>query len=343
MCRYKLNTILMKKIILTMIMVILACSNACGQTENTGDMDGWFKAGTKPGFYEIGNAMKQHEGFDVYYLKSTQAVENGFGTIMKSVEAKEYFSKRVRLSGYIKCENVEQYAGMWFRIDGHTPGTMLGFDNMNKRPIEGTKDWQKYEIVLDVPDSSAYLAYGVLLAGSGSVWLAGLQFETAGSDVEVTNMLTQVYEAPQMPPGDLPDEIKNIPDGLIVTHSPVDVMASKTKDDTTMFYWFHKTTVKPVSEDIEITEFGSYTWDGSKWVFFNSGGVPFSPKDFAEWYECKNAKLKKNSEYSDKNNWSRWPTLYKSTSLWYYIGKNKKGELFKGTALVNYLPEMRKQ
>jgi hypothetical protein len=34
--------------------------------------------------------------------------------------------------------------------------------------------------------------------------------------------------------------------------------------------------------------------------------------------------------------------LQRGKVLWYYIGKNKKGELFKGAAIVEHLPEMKK-
>jgi hypothetical protein len=136
--------------------------------------------------------------------------------------------------------------------------------------------------------------------------------------------------------------LRNIPDGIEVSHTPVNVNAVKTKDDTTMLYWYHNTSVKALKENIEITEFGSYLWMQDHWVFGNTGGAPFSPKDFAEWYNCKNSRMKKGKIYSDENNWYRFPYLQRATSLWYYIGKNKKGELFKGTAIVNYLPEMKK-
>ncbi len=331
------------KIFSIITLFILTTGYSCSQVENKGDMGGWFKAGSKPGFYEIGLAENKYNDMPVYYLKSTENVDNGFGTIMTQISPADYLSKRVKLSGYIKTEKVEINAGMWFRVDGKTPGVMLGFDNMGTRPIEGTKDWQKYEIVLDVPDSSANIAYGVLLSGNGNVWLSGLSFEAVGSDVPVTNMLKEPFQITATEVSDeLPVLLRNIPDGIEVKHSPVDVRAVKNKNDTTMLYWFHTTTVKALKEDIEITEFGSYTWSLDHWEFGNVGGAPFSPKDFAEWYECKNSKLKKGKEYSDKNNWSRWPVLQRSTSLWYYIGKNKKGELFKGTAIINYLPEMRK-
>lgn len=307
------------------------------------DFGGFFKAGSQPGLYEIGISTEKYNNMPVYYVQSTDDVIYGFGTIMKQLRADEYLSKRIKLSGNIKCDRVVKSAGMWFRVDGYSPGVMLGFDNMGNRPIDGTSDWQKYEIVLDVPDTSAALAYGVLLTGNGTVWLSGLSFEAVDNDVPVTNMLQEpVKGSTNEVAKELPTELKNIPDGIEVSHTPVNVNAVKTKDDTTMLYWFHETTVKALKEDIEITEFGSYSWVNDHWEFGNLGGTPFSPKDFAEWYQCKNAKLKKGKVYSDKNNWSRWPYLQRSTAIWYYIGKNKKGELFKGTAIVNYLPVMKK-
>lgn len=54
--------------------------------------------------------------------------------------------------------------------------------------------------------------------------------------------------------------------------------AVKTKEDTANYYWFYKASVKASFEDLEITEFGSYLWDGLKWVFGNVTGKPFEPK-----------------------------------------------------------------
>ena len=65
--------------------------------------------------------------------------------------------KRVRMIGYAKSEGVELYtrefgwAGLWMRVDGPQLYRPLAFDNMVNRPIHGSADWQKYEIVLDVP------------------------------------------------------------------------------------------------------------------------------------------------------------------------------------------------
>ncbi len=63
------------------------------------------------------------------------------------------------------------------RVDGNE--TTLSFDNMEDRPITGTTDWGKYEIVLDVPESTIKIFYGILLAGTGEAWVNGTQLELA--------------------------------------------------------------------------------------------------------------------------------------------------------------------
>jgi hypothetical protein len=162
-------------------------------------------------------------------------------------------------------------------------------------------------------------------------------------DVPVTDILGEpVHQPVDNTNYELPAELKNVPDGLEVTNYPSYGYAVKPKDDTAFYYWFYKTSVKAVNEDLEITEFGSYSWLDNRWEFGTVTGKPFEPKDFADWYKCKNGKLKKGKLYSDTNNWSRMSVLQRGKSLWYYIGKNKKGELFKGVAIVEHLPEMKK-
>ncbi len=77
-----------------------------------------------------------------------------------------YIGKRLRLSGYIRTIN-SSGTGMWMRVDGNEMGKSLQFDNMGSRQIMGTTEWQKYEIVLDIPATSRGIYYGVLTTGSG--------------------------------------------------------------------------------------------------------------------------------------------------------------------------------
>jgi len=152
---------------------------------------GWIRAGSHPAEYDMGvdTATRRAGGKASGFIKARAGELHGFGTLMQMTDPGEFRGRRVRLSGYVKSENVRSgWAGMWLRIDGKTPGEMLGFDNMQSRPIRGTTDWTRYEIVLDVPNEAAALAFGVLLAGDGQVWLDDLAFEIVPSTVKTTGM-----------------------------------------------------------------------------------------------------------------------------------------------------------
>jgi hypothetical protein len=96
----------------------------------------------------------------------------------------DYRSKRLRLSAFIKTENVEGAAQLYMEIDGETK--MVGFDNMDDRPIKGTTDWKNYEIVLDLPTDTVNVNFGFFLVGKGQAWADDFRFEVVGQDVPTT-------------------------------------------------------------------------------------------------------------------------------------------------------------
>lgn len=55
------------------------------------------------------------------------------------------------------------------------------------RPITGSSDWKKYDVVLDVPQDATGMSFGVLRTGSGTVWLSGAKFEIVGPSVLTTD------------------------------------------------------------------------------------------------------------------------------------------------------------
>lgn len=151
-------------------------------------MESWFIAGSHPKDYEIGiDTNTTYNGKNSGYIKSTEEEPEGFGTLMQMFKANSYQNKRMRFSAVVKSEEIEDWAGLWMRVDGPERGKSLAFDNMQDRPIKGTTDWQKYEVVLDVPQESVYVAFGILLSRRGGVWLSDVQFEEVGTDVPVTS------------------------------------------------------------------------------------------------------------------------------------------------------------
>ena len=90
------------------------------------------------------------------------------------------------MSVRIKSGNVEKWAGAWLRIDGALKET-LAFDNMQERPILANKNWQEYEIVVDVPSNSIELLFGVLLVGNGQIWVDDFNFEVVNQNTKLTS------------------------------------------------------------------------------------------------------------------------------------------------------------
>ena len=86
---------------------------------------------------------------------------------MQNVQADHYLGKRVRFSAFVKTERAQEWAGLWMRVDKGTQ--TAAFDNMHDRPITASTNWQKYDVVLDVPEDATGISFGVLLSGSGEV------------------------------------------------------------------------------------------------------------------------------------------------------------------------------
>jgi hypothetical protein len=148
---------------------------------------GWLLAGTKPSEYEVGVDVDQvYQGHATAFLKSKTLNADGFGTLMQSIRAEQYLGRKVRLSGLVKSEEVLGWAGLWMRVDKEK--SPVAFDNMENRAIKGTMGWQRYDVVLDVPKDATAISFGILLAGSGVVWLNGAKFDVVDADVPVTNI-----------------------------------------------------------------------------------------------------------------------------------------------------------
>lgn len=132
---------------------------------------GWFISGDNPDGYTIGQdkAVLRNKVASGY-LRSKREDVKGFGTIMQQTDITKYVGKKLSLSAYIKNKDVKNWAGLWARLDDKDL-LVLWFDNMQNRPIKGTTDWKKYDINFEVPKGSVTLSFGVLLVGSGNVWI----------------------------------------------------------------------------------------------------------------------------------------------------------------------------
>ncbi|MBX9625028.1 MAG: hypothetical protein K2X82_14570 [Gemmataceae bacterium] len=138
----------------------------------------------------------KHAGKASGTVKAVDAEEGGFGTLTQAFAADNYKGKRVRMTAHVKTKDVDGWAGLWLRADG-AEKINLAFDNMMDRPVKGTTDWKKYEVVLDIPDDAGAIFFGFLVSGAGQGWVDGFKFEVVGKDVKTTG--------PEIEPADRPD------------------------------------------------------------------------------------------------------------------------------------------
>lgn len=188
-------------VVAVLLMSFGSRAEVSSQTAERGVPEGWILAGTAPQDYQVSVLPEKREGNNVVLLESGANPDpSKFGTLSQYCSADQYLGKRVRMTGYLKSENVKNWAGMWFRVDDSKQKDLsLSFDNMSDRPIKNTTDWKKYEIVLDVPQQAGAMAFGVLLEGSGKVWISGISFEVVDQSVPTTNMVKERAALPQGP------------------------------------------------------------------------------------------------------------------------------------------------
>lgn len=168
----------------------LAILALCVSSLDAGPPNGWFMAGSKPSDYDTGNDPEAtYMGHPSVRMKSLKPAIEGFGTMMQSISANQYQGKRIRFSANVRSLEIDEsagWAGLWVRVDKGT--SSVAFDNMQKREIKGTSPWRKYEVVLDVPRDATGIAFGILLHGTGTVWINGGKFEVVDSSVPVTDL-----------------------------------------------------------------------------------------------------------------------------------------------------------
>lgn len=103
----------------------------------------------------------------------------------QDVDASSYAGKRVRVSAYIKTQNVEDSANLVIAVIGPNLSWPANVDTSGDPP-KGTAGWKKYDLVIDIPSDVTDVVYGINLVGKGQAWMDDVQVEVVGNDVPVT-------------------------------------------------------------------------------------------------------------------------------------------------------------
>ena len=106
----------------------------------------------------------------------------------------KFRGRRIRISGWIKTNDVRECAGLEMHAYG-AGGEIRAIDAMVcARPIHGTTDWREYQIVQDIPQDATKILLGAILFCSGEIWTDDFRVEVVGSDVPLTDdQYWQIY------------------------------------------------------------------------------------------------------------------------------------------------------
>ncbi len=141
---------------------------------------GWWKNSVHSTNYDFAiDSMNVLSGRYSVSLERLDGDEVDFASWGMSIP-KKYNGSTIKLSGYIKTENVESgYAGLWLRLDPN-----VGFDNMSDGGAKGTCDWKKFSVTLRYKsDMTKEIVAGCILQGDGKAWFDDLSITIDGKEI----------------------------------------------------------------------------------------------------------------------------------------------------------------
>jgi hypothetical protein len=171
-------------------------ANGAGAIDDNLKLTGWgIHASRQYAVDADSEATAKNNGKSSGHIKSLQDDASGFATIYQTVSATKYRGKKVKFSARVKTRDVEDWAGLWMRIDGG--GKVQAFDNMEKRPVKGSTDWAEYSVVLNAPANAYSLKAGLMLAGKGQAWINDCNLEVASGDASLTAGPVEPFTIPR--------------------------------------------------------------------------------------------------------------------------------------------------
>ncbi len=101
---------------------------------------------------------------------------DAFGSVMQRIPAGRFAGRQIRFEADLAGDISGGWAGLWLRADDALGRTLI-FDNMSDRQVRGQSGWARHAITKRLPPETAWLNYGALLAGSGTIWIDDVKLE----------------------------------------------------------------------------------------------------------------------------------------------------------------------
>lgn len=124
------------------------------------------KVGGSSPFYEVIDTSAAGRTLTLRHMLGGGVMNNQFGTATARAPAAGMSGQRVTIRAEIRTQDAEA-ATLWVRAEGL--GKTLRLENNMEHPIFGSSDWTAQTAVLDLPEGTERIAYGLLLIGPGAV------------------------------------------------------------------------------------------------------------------------------------------------------------------------------
>ncbi|MEO8621899.1 MAG: hypothetical protein ABI625_12590 [bacterium] len=130
--------------------------------------------GSSP-FYEVIDTSGAGHALTLRHMIGGGTMNGEFGTATTSAPADTMVGQRVTVRAELRTRNSDG-ATLWIRAEGK--GKTLRLENNMAHPIFA-QDWMVQTAVLDLPDGTERISYGLLLQGAGEVSIRGLTISHA--------------------------------------------------------------------------------------------------------------------------------------------------------------------
>lgn len=129
-----------------------------------------------------------------YSARLERSVSNTgtFSWIFASI-AMDFPAKTIEWKGFLKTENVSDSVAILLRQD--SAATTVAFNTTQGQRVNGTTDWKEYSTTISSAPAASILIVGVLLSGTGKLWVDDLQLLVDGKPIaDLTTVLDSDHE-----------------------------------------------------------------------------------------------------------------------------------------------------
>ena len=182
----------MKKLLLLSLIILLSKLNGISQTLPAA----WKKGGNMAGSYSM--ELKPNEGMNKSNAIVLQSIGKdvwGSGAILQIISTNNYVGKRIKLSAFIKTENVKNYTNLILKLENDRNESWNNTEKLNQEiltQLKGTFEYKKIEAYLNIYNQYENLIIGAELNGDGKIWLDEFNLEIVGNAPEVTSEISKV-------------------------------------------------------------------------------------------------------------------------------------------------------